>query len=63
MHGVVDFSGCGLVQRLCRVLLHFPFHLKVDGAFFGVMVGFTAMIHAVWRFHYIWASTAPPATV
>jgi hypothetical protein len=61
--GVVDFSGCGLVQRLCRILLHFLFALKVDGTIFCSMIGVTAMVHAVWGFYCVWASTTPPATV
>jgi uncharacterized membrane protein required for colicin V production len=63
LHGVVEFSGCGLVRRLCRILLHFLFGLKIDGAIFYVMVDFTTMVHAVWRFHYVWALATPPATV
>jgi hypothetical protein len=27
LHGVIDFSGCGLMQRLCGILLHFLFCL------------------------------------
>jgi hypothetical protein len=63
LHGVVNFSGCGLMQWLCRVLLHFLFHLKIDGAIFCAMVGFIVMVYAVWRFHCVWALTAPPAMV
>jgi uncharacterized membrane protein required for colicin V production len=63
LHAVVDFSGCGLVRRLCRILLHFLFGLKIDGAIFCAMVGFAVMVHAVWRFHCVWPSIAPPATV
>jgi hypothetical protein len=25
LHGVVDFSECRLLRRLCRILLHFSF--------------------------------------
>jgi hypothetical protein len=32
---------------LSGVLVHFPFGVDVDGAVFGVMISFTAMIHAV----------------
>jgi hypothetical protein len=46
LHGVVDFSGCGLMRRLYRILLHFIFGLKIDREIFCVMVGFAAMIHA-----------------
>jgi uncharacterized membrane protein required for colicin V production len=62
MHSVIDFSGCGLVRRLCRILLHFLFGLKVDGAIFCAMVGVAAMVHTIWRFHCVLASAAPPAT-
>jgi hypothetical protein len=44
LHCVVDFSGCGLIRRLCRILLHFLFRLKIDGAIFCAMVGFIAMV-------------------
>jgi hypothetical protein len=57
-HGVVDISGCGLMRRLCRILLYF-FRLKIDGAIFCAMVGFIAMVHAVWRFHCVLTSAAP----
>jgi hypothetical protein len=63
LHGVVDFLECELMRRLCRTLLHFLFHLKIDGAIFCAMVGFIAMVHAIWRFHCVWASTAPAAMV
>jgi hypothetical protein len=40
LYGVVDFSGCGLMRRLCRILLHFLFssqdrwgNLLCDGGF------------------------------
>jgi hypothetical protein len=51
------------MRRLCRILLHFLFRLKVDGTIFGAMVSFTATVHAVWRFHCVWASVVPPAIV
>jgi hypothetical protein len=63
LHGVGDFSGCGLIRRLCRILLYFLFHLKIDETIFSVMVDFTAMVHAVWRFHCVWASAMPPVMV
>jgi hypothetical protein len=63
LHGVVDFLECELMRRLCRTLLNFLFHLKIDGAIFCAMVGFIAMVHAIWRFHCVWASTAPAAMV
>jgi hypothetical protein len=63
LHGVVDFSGCRLMRRLCRILLHFLIRLKIDGAIFSVMVAFTTMVHAVWMFHCVWASTVPWSTV
>jgi hypothetical protein len=62
-HGVVDFLGCRLIRRLCRIFLHFVFCLKIDGAIFCAMVGFIVMVHVVWRFHCVWASAAPPAKV
>jgi hypothetical protein len=58
LHGMVDFSGCELMRRLCRILLHFLFPLKIDGAIFGAMVDCTAMIHAVQRFECVRASAA-----
>jgi hypothetical protein len=59
LHGVVDVSGCGLMRRLCQILLHFIFGLKIDGTIFCAMVGFTAMVHVVWRFHCVLAPAAP----
>jgi hypothetical protein len=56
---MVDFLGCWLMQRLCRILLHFLFRFKIDGAIFYAMVGFIAMEHAVWRFHCVLASIVP----
>jgi hypothetical protein len=47
------------MQRLCRILLHFLFRFKIDGAIFYAMVGFIAMVHAVWRFHCVLASIVP----
>jgi hypothetical protein len=47
LHGVVDFSGCGLMRRLFRILLYFLFGLKIDGPIFYEMVGFAAMVHGV----------------
>jgi hypothetical protein len=46
LHGVIDFSGCGLMQRLCEILLHFLLRLQKDGVIFSAMVGCAAMIHA-----------------
>jgi hypothetical protein len=63
LHGVVDFLGCELMRRLCIIFLHFLFGLKIDGTIFCVTVGFAVMVHAVWRFHCVWTSAAPPATV
>jgi hypothetical protein len=31
--------------------------------FFGAVVGFTAVVHAVWWFRYVWASAATAATI
>jgi hypothetical protein len=52
LHGVIDFSGCGLMRRLCGIVLHF-FHLHIDGAIFGAVVGCATMIHAVRRFECV----------
>jgi uncharacterized membrane protein required for colicin V production len=60
---LVEFSGCGLVRRLCRILLHFLFGLKVDGAIFCAMIGVAAMVHTVWRFHCVWVLVVPLAMV
>jgi hypothetical protein len=48
---------------LCRFLLCFLFGLKVYEAIFCVIVGVTTMVHAVWRFHYVWASVTHPTMV
>jgi hypothetical protein len=37
LHSLVNFSGCGLVRRLCRNLVNSSFQLNDDG-FFGVRV-------------------------
>jgi hypothetical protein len=62
LHSVVDFLGCGLVRGCAESCSIFS-GLKVDRAIFCVMIGVAAMVHAVWRFHCVWASAAPPATV
>jgi hypothetical protein len=51
------------MRRLCIILLHFLFCLKIDVAIFCAMVGFIAMVHSAWRFHFVWTSVMPPATV
>jgi hypothetical protein len=53
LHGVVYFSKWSLVRRLSGFLLHFPLGFEGHGAIFGVMVGFTSVVHAVQRFHGI----------
>jgi hypothetical protein len=63
LHGVIDFSGCGLMQRLRGILLHFLFRLQIDGAIFGVVVGCAVMIHAVWRFECIRPSVVASVTI
>jgi hypothetical protein len=47
LHVVVYFSRWWLFQRLSRLLLHFPLGFKGNGAIFGAVVGFTAVVHAV----------------
>jgi hypothetical protein len=47
LHGVVDFPCLQLRRRLIGVLVHFPFGADVDGAIFGFVVNFIAMVHAV----------------
>jgi hypothetical protein len=44
-------------------LTPFSFYLKVDETIFCAMIGVSAMVHALWRFHCVWASVVPPATV
>jgi hypothetical protein len=63
LYGVVEFLGCGLLQRLCKILLHFLFRLKIDATIFCAVVDFIAMVPAVWRFQCVWASAVSPATV
>jgi hypothetical protein len=53
LRGVVDFIGSGLLRRLCGILLHFSFRLKKNGAIFGAVVLFAAMVHAVQRFECV----------
>jgi hypothetical protein len=53
LHGVVDVSGYNLRRRLCGILVYFSFRLKEDGTIFGAIVGFGAMVHAVWRFECV----------
>jgi hypothetical protein len=63
LHSVVDFPGWWLWQMLSRFLIHLPFGFEVNGAILRAMVGFAAVIHAIWRFQCVWASTVPPAMV
>jgi hypothetical protein len=56
--GVIDFSGCGLMRRFCRILFHF-----LDGAIFGVIVGCAAVIHVVWRFECVRPSVVASAAI
>jgi uncharacterized membrane protein required for colicin V production len=63
LHGVVDLPGLWLWQRLSGLLVHFLLGVYVDGAIFGAMVGFTAMVHAEQRSRCVWASASPPAMV
>jgi hypothetical protein len=62
-YGVIDFSGCGLLRRLCGILFHFSFRHEEDGAIFDAMVDFTAMIHAVRRFECVRASVVASAMI
>jgi hypothetical protein len=41
-------------------LVYFPFGVDVDGAIFGAMVGFVAMVHAEQRSRCLLASASPP---
>jgi hypothetical protein len=63
LHGVVDFHWLQLWWRLLGVLVQFRFGVNVDGAIFGFVVGFVAMVHVVEGSWCIWASTAPTASV
>jgi hypothetical protein len=63
LHGVVDFSGCRLLQRMGGFLLHFQFRVKEHGAIFCAMVGFTTMEHALRKSYCVWASTVIAATI
>jgi hypothetical protein len=47
LHGVVDLPGWWLWRRLSGFLVHFSFGIEVNGAIFGVMVGFIVVVHAV----------------
>jgi hypothetical protein len=47
LHGVADFPELQLRRRLSGVLVHFPFGVDVDGAIFGFVVDFIAMVHVV----------------
>jgi hypothetical protein len=63
LHDVVDFSGCRLLRRLCRILLHFSFRLKEYGEIFCAVVDFTAIEHAVLRSECARASVVTVATI
>jgi hypothetical protein len=63
LHGVVDFPGLQLRQRLSGVLVHFPFGVDVDGAIFGFVVSFVAMVHAVHGSWCIQALATPMASI
>jgi hypothetical protein len=47
LHAVIDFSGCGLLRRLCVILLYFSLRVKKDRAIIGAVVGCAAMVHAI----------------
>jgi hypothetical protein len=57
MHGMVDFSRCGLLRSVCGALVHVLLCLQVDGAIFGSVVGVSTVVHAVWRSDCVRAST------
>jgi hypothetical protein len=63
LHDVVNFPGCWLLWRLNRFLLYFQLGFEEDGAIFCAVVGFTAVVHAVWRFYGVWASAMTAATI
>jgi hypothetical protein len=63
LHGVVDFSGCCLLQRLVGFLAHFSFGLEEYGAIFCLMIGLAAVKHAVWRSEYVWLSAMTATTI
>jgi hypothetical protein len=63
LHGVIDFSGSGLLRRLYGILFHFSFRHEEDGAIFGAMVGFAAVIYAVQRFECVRASAVASAMI
>jgi hypothetical protein len=50
LHGVIDFSGRGLMRRLDGILVHFLFCLQISRAIYVVVVGCATIVHAVWRF-------------
>jgi hypothetical protein len=39
------------------------FYLKIDETIFCAMVGFIVMVHAIWRFHCVWALVMPLSMV
>jgi hypothetical protein len=57
--GMMGNIAGGMERRMCRILLHFLFRLKIYGSIFCAMVGFIATVLVVWRFHCVWASTMP----
>jgi hypothetical protein len=63
LHGVIDFLGCGLVRRLCGILPHFLFHLQIDEAIFGAVIGCAVVVLTVWRFECVRPSATASTTV
>jgi hypothetical protein len=61
LHGVVDFSGCGLLRGLYGILIRFLLRVQEDGAIFGVMVGRITIVQTIWRFDCVRASTVTAA--
>jgi membrane associated rhomboid family serine protease len=57
--------GLAILVYLCQsgVLVHFRFGVDVDGAIFGFVISFIAMVYAVQGSWCIWASAMPTASV
>jgi hypothetical protein len=51
-----------IVVRAAWSLAPFFFGLEEDGAIFCVMVGFTAVVHTIWRLESVWALAAIAAS-
>jgi hypothetical protein len=51
-----------IVVRAAWSLAPFFFGLEEDGAIFCAMVGFTAVVHTIWRLESVWALAAIAAS-